>query len=359
MIKMYLSSSRKIEKKSEYGGYFTFENFLKPEYTLFSTCRAALEFLLNELDIKNKTVLIPGFTCHAVIQPFILNSFDVEPYGINNDFSINYDMLIESIKINQPGIVVIHDYFGFNTSKNVNKQEFAEALNNSGSILIEDMTQSMFSTYSHMDNCYYVGSIRKWCGIPDGGFLYPCQASLESVDDVFLKKRIKAMTSKGSFLENGEGVKQEFLDEYRNSEMVLDEGKRMYGISKLSNDILKCYNFDSMKKQRTKNYRILFANINNRKEFDKVLNFDTNKEVPFYFPLLVNEKRKDLQTFLAKNDIYATIIWTCPEEVSAKLDDTTRGLYDRILCVPCDQRYNEDDMLFISSKINEFYEKDI
>ena len=71
-------------------------------------------------------------------------------------------------------------------------------------------------------------------------------------------------------------------------------------------------------------------------------------------PVFVKERRKEFQSFLAKNDIYATIIWTCPEELQNKLTDVGRYIYDHILCIHCDQRYNLEDMERIYNVIKLF-----
>ena len=76
---------------------------------------------------------------------------------------------------------------------------------------------------------------------------------------------------------------------------------------------------------------------------------------PFYFPILVKEGRSELQQFLAKNDIYATIIWKCPQIYEGKIDVSAQYIYDHILCLHVDQRYNLDDMNLIMMTLVDFY----
>ena len=71
---------------------------------------------------------------------------------------------------------------------------------------------------------------------------------------------------------------------------------------------------------------------------------------PLYFPILV-DNRVQWQDLLADNDIYAPVVWPkadhCPD-----IDDNSQMIYDKILCIPIDQRYGIDDMDRIVKVIN-------
>lgn len=69
---------------------------------------------------------------------------------------------------------------------------------------------------------------------------------------------------------------------------------------------------------------------------------------------MVKHNRRELQQFLAQNGVYATIIWQCPDEFVNKLNMESKWIYDTILCVPCDQRYTVDDMVFIGELFDRF-----
>lgn len=61
-------------------------------------------------------------------------------------------------------------YFGFATNESIFKE--IEIMKQSGVIVIEDITHNLFSCLQEESNShYYVGSIRKWLGIPSGGFV--------------------------------------------------------------------------------------------------------------------------------------------------------------------------------------------
>lgn len=68
-------------------------------------------------------------------------------------------------------------------------------------------------------------------------------------------------------------------------------------------------------------------------------------------PILVHERRKEFQSFLASQKIFATVIWGCPEVIRNKIGKTDKTIYDEILCIPCDHRYDGTDMMRILNAI--------
>ena len=79
------------------------------------------------------------------------------------------------------------------------------------------------------------------------------------------------------------------------------------------------------------------------------------KTCPFYFPVYVKDNRKELQRYLASEDIYATVIWAVPEYFINKTSDITNYIYNHILCFHVDQRYTTDDMGRIVESLVQYY----
>ena len=49
------------------------------DYALFSTCRAAISFVLENIETQNisrKIALLPPFLCHTVIEPFLKAGYE-------------------------------------------------------------------------------------------------------------------------------------------------------------------------------------------------------------------------------------------------------------------------------------------
>ena len=68
------------------------------------------------------------------------------------------------------------------------------------------------------------------------------------------------------------------------------------------------------------------------------------------YPLLINNGetvRKKLQ----ENKIYISKLWPEFEKNENVIDEFEKNLANNILPIPCDQRYNANDMKLITSKI--------
>jgi dTDP-4-amino-4,6-dideoxygalactose transaminase len=75
--------------------------------------------------------------------------------------------------------------------------------------------------------------------------------------------------------------------------------------------------------------------------------------VPLYFPIIVDD-RSALQKHLVDNAIYAPIVWPKDEQQPIQCEGA-EYLYNHLLCIPIDQRYNQDDMRRIAKVIDNFY----
>ena len=72
-----------------------------------------------------------------------------------------------------------------------------------------------------------------------------------------------------------------------------------------------------------------------------------------FFPIYVKGNRDRLRLDLINRKIYCPIHWSIPEQVKGYLDNKTEYIYNSILSIPCDQRYNGDDKWRIISTIEE------
>lgn len=322
-----------------------------PNVSLTNLCRTGIELLLNHLDIKNGIVIVPEFICSSVIEPFLHHEYKVESYALNRDLSINEELFIRQVQKTHPNIVIAHSYFGFDTLTKC-LRDFLPP----DTILIEDITQRFLSSFQLVDADYCVGSIRKWFPIPDGGF-YSGKIKIQTPkdeDDIFIDLELKALLDKGKYMQGEISDKSTFRNSFSLAREVLDNSERFFAMSKLSRQIYNSFDINDWKSKRQKNGRFLIENL---KAFDFMdlffdqIDYDT---VPFLIPVLVKDKRKDFQTFLAKNDIYATVIWTCPELIKEHLTSFGQYLYDHILCFHCDQRYGLDDMQRIIDVIRNY-----
>lgn len=320
-----------------------------------STCRSAIRELLKEFNLKIKIAFVPAFTCHVVVEPFLEDGYDVYPYSLNRDLSVNWNNVMRDVEIYNPSVVLLHSYFGINTLPDAS--EYISELKKRGVYIIEDETHSMFSDFEHLDTPYHIGSIRKWLPIPDGAYITGLDHKALSADnDVELvNAKLKAMIEKSDYITHSRNEKTLYREIFVIAEEILDTRRATYGMSDVSIRMYNATAWDSYYQARRLNYNYLSENINNSSVIP-ILPKCRECEVPFMFPVYVKgaETRIKLQRYMVENKVFPTIIWGIPEGIKTTIDDEVQYIYEHILCFHCDQRYTIDDMSRLIFLLNNF-----
>lgn len=330
------------------------------DYAWLSTGRSATRFVLKTIEERNpnikKVALLPPFTCHTVIEPFIEFGYEVHTLPISLGLETTADEIIRGQGLTQASVLIVHRYYGFDTLPGINQA--VEVLRAKGVVIIEDCTQSMNSTFKPSDADYFVGSIRKWCGVPDGGFAICKEGRFTEKptveDEAMVEAKRIASVLKYQFLFNHQGDKPTFKAKYREGEGLLDEQHGFYSIGNISATIQANLNIETLRCQRQSNYQTLLNGLRNVPSFRILFNELPEEVVPLYFPIHV-EDREALQGLLADNDIYAPVVWPKPD-FCPPICKEAEEIYEKILCIPIDQRYSVDDMDRIVKVITDNYE---
>jgi hypothetical protein len=301
----------------------------------FDSGRSAIRFLCRKVEIKS--VLLPDFLCDSMLQPFIEENFKIAFYEVDD----NLEPVIESIKFNEPPGVFIHmDYFGKKCTENL--LNTIVTLKNKGTIIIEDITHSIFSKKrQRIESDYYICSIRKWLGIPDGGILLSNQEmdfneksnNLELIENYVEASKIK----KDKLFR--ETSSDSYLDFFKKAEKALDRSVETYRMSILSENILHTFNFEKMIKTRHENSKYLAKKISELGL--KTLDFNFDSTIPIFVPVFFTnaQKRDFYKSHLINSKIYTPIHWPKPNFAGIK-----NNMYDIVLSIPCDHRYSINDM---------------
>ena len=356
----------------EVGGFFEFPEFDCREYTssalyyllniyengnysFFRDGRQAIEsVLLNIKRSKDKICYLPAYLCYSILQPFKELNLKVAFYNHQHPLKPVIDENIEN------SLIYIVDYFG---TEFVSNEEICEFLDKNN-IVILDITHSIFDRsrfeIKH-ENLYLISSLRKVFPIPDGGALYYTNSKFE-VKKLFPKSyenMLEAMVLKSFYLKNDSeatlknaaNVKNYFLSLYKNYEEDKDKGPiQLQDIPSISSYILKNISISSIIKRRSENLKFMYENISDEEYF--LFNLDEIKS-PFTLPLIFEseEKRGAVKELLVENDIYPPIHWNLmgmvPEDYLYEHE-----LNDKILSIPIDQSYNEEDLLKIVDILN-------
>jgi dTDP-4-amino-4,6-dideoxygalactose transaminase len=308
--------------------------------------RDSLSLLSKLIYKKSCIILLPAYCCDSMVQPFLINGWAVEYYPINEDLSIDIDSLTElCIKLN-PDIVLVINYFGLvdtNSSINLIKSLFID-IN-----VIEDITHVVFDIQSVYNKKvdYYVGSLRKWLGIPDGSIIISNTLQMPALrykKNYFVESRKKSLQLKAQYLLNFNiQLKSTYLDLFKNADLSLNNGKIPHSISNYSKKILFKLNVSELISIRTKNVIYLYELLVNLSGI-KIL-YNNNVFAPFYLPILVN-KRDEVQRKLSDCGIYAPILWPLNQKAR---DVSPNAIFfeNNLLAIPIDHRYDTLHMDYI------------
>lgn len=317
--------------------------------TLWVDGRTAIAAALCDIekrftDVK-KICLLPSYTCDTVIIPFVKRGWDIIYYDIKKDLTVDENYFLDLLEKNNPSVLLVHSYYGVDMMRSVHST-INKMRRNNGLIYIEDMTQSIFLTERKLSQAdYIVGSIRKWLEVSDGGFCI----SKESMDNgaskafvEYLHIKREAQSKKHKYLMGDFEDKNEFLNENRQAEQMLYSVRELYCMSNQSRHCLQRTDWSSIGAVRNENMRVLDEGIASLRICEKVIKFESDS-VPLYYPIYVKDRDK-VQQYLQQHDVFAPVLWPIPREINAKLSKDVRYIYDHLLAIPCDHRYDKKDM---------------
>lgn len=326
------------------------EAFLKKfkSFVFLSSGRSAMALCLQKLhdQVKSKSVLLPGYLCESVITPFASMGYDCHFYDISRDLN----PVLEPFCSNhlEIGVFVHNGYFGFPTNENLDK--IILNFRRNGTVVIEDITHSFFYRCENLNSSdYYVASLRKWLGLPSGGFLASNIHSVPLLEDNkvpdYCKLREDALFLKGKYVNNNyEGDKKEFLQKFRSAEELLDKDIWPYSMDNLSKDLFMSLDIEAFAKQRVDNFVFLHENMPQNYSFSPVFKCLPANVTPLFFPVYADGHRNGLQKFLAGENIYCPVHWPVPASECFTTLPLSSLVYANILSIPCDQRYDLSDM---------------
>lgn len=318
------------------------------DYVWLSSCRSAITLVLQTIEARDpqikKIAYLPSFTCHTVFEPFINAGYQIKALPMTFNLFSNAKDISDEVLQAECGVVFFHRFFGFDTLPEIDS--VVEKFREKGVVIIEDCTQSMYSHIGRMDADYFVGSIRKWCGVLDGGFAV-CKegyfVNKPKAHDVKLEKvKREACEMKYEYIYHSKGEKNDFLVRYGEAESILATQTHFFVISPLSMIIQANLNIDELRVVRRENYNYLYSFLSSMDGISPVFDKITKNVVPLYFPIFC-EDHFSIQKKLSEHAIYAPIVWPKSNNipVSSPISDY---IYEHILCIPVDQRYGRDDM---------------
>ena len=334
------------------------EKFLFSEDRLYySLCREALFDIALSFNATHKQVLIPAYTCQTVITPFEEAGWECVYYAIDKKLRIDINHLLKLVEDCHPNLIVVHPYFGMDLNS---EEAFAfQQIHNKGIKVVLDFTQCLFSTSDTNYADYIVGSYRKWFPIPDGGYMVRNDATRnilqpQSENTEFTERELSAMYLRGQYFINGEQrTKDISIRLSKAADHLAESNICSHKMSQIAYNLLQKEDMLYNQKVRKDNFNHLHNHILSNNKITKVCNcLDDVTTAPLYFTIYV-EDRKALQMKLAKDSIYAPVIWPVEDE-RVLINDEVTYIYNHLLAIPCDQRYDTLDMQRAVDIINNY-----
>jgi hypothetical protein len=305
------------------GGFFELE--LPLEGSLYHDAALALAngrvcFKILLRRVQPTKVYVPYYACDTLISPLMAMGVAFEYYAINSDFE---PLSIPALASTE--LFVFVNYFGM-------KSQFAHQLSKQlGEQLVIDNTQAFFE--ESFGKTWAFNSVRKFFGVPDGGFLYSPFYLNEQyapntqivINHLWLKLNGEIDEANDYYIQN---------EESQTSEML--------GMSTLSKRILYGVNFSAVSRLRKRNFRILDRALQHLNQLPRDI-FDKAKTLtPFCYPLmLVNPI--DKSQFYNKN-IFIPTLWNDVLQREIEGFDLERNLAENLLPIPIDHRLSELDL---------------
>ena len=320
-----------------------------PNLTLYSTGRDSIYSTLASLPSQH--IWLPDFLCHSIYEVARQANKQVKFYPVSRQF-LAEDNWIPEIKEND--IVFIIHYFGIQQSFLLNK------LKNSGAVVISDISMMMYNTHSWQQiseqSAFVLGSLRNTFPIADGGFSssrsHDIVGPTEPASEHFWVPRAAALLSRGGSANRG------FMS--RENEGLFDQAENWLKqqpaasrkISDCSRGLFQTVSDEDWNEQRIQthhNQAILATSLSEVISCPQVRPTRTLPDIAVseFFTFLVENKARDrIKNALAEKKIFCPILWETsflkqPHEISSQ-----------ILSIPCDARYNANDMKHIAKQIH-------
>lgn len=283
--------------------------------------RNALRYLIRGRKIKR--IWLPKLLCSAISDTCKEENVEILYYLIDKQLRPVLPQGLEG------DWLYLINYYG---------QYSVEEIRHLGQIyknIIVDNVQAFYT--KPIDGLDTIYTCRKFFGVPDGGYLYTdCTLSEilqkdESYDRLtFLAGRLERSAN-------------DFYSAYRENEQRIDE-LPLRRMSMATQNLLRGIDYEKIKKDRERNFSYLHEYLKSINQLELCL-----PDGPYMYPLLVKDGA-EIRKRLQEKKIYVPTMWPNVLESLAH-EETEYALAKNILPLPCDQRYDLNDMQYLVKEV--------
>ncbi len=289
-----------------------------------SSGRNALRYILRINNIKK--IYLPYFLCESLSDVSKKELVEIIYYHVDSNLLPNDNIKITS----SDTYIYIVNYFG------LLRDLLPDLVSRYHNVII-DNTHDFYNENNY--NTLTIYNYRKYFGIPDGATI---------VGDI--KKDTNILIGK-SANKLDEMIKRDELGQYYHYKTFYDADKyyELEDLTYMSNftyNYLKAIDYEDILNKRLNNYKYLQEHLQDYNE----KHLEDN--LTYMYPLYTNNG-EDLRRYLQENNIYSQ--WHWPNIVDSNADIAEINLSKNIVCLPIDQRYDEEVMNHIANTVKNYY----
>jgi len=311
----------------EIGGYFGLETFTGREYheglLALNNGRNGLLYLLKARNIKK--LYLPWFLCDSVSNLCDRYGYSYEYYSIGRDFLPEFHKELQA----DEHLYVVNFYGQLSN-------ETAFGLKKCYGNIIFDNIHAFFQRPAEGIDTIY--SCRKFFGVPDGGYLATDAVLGEALPTDISRERMKHIL--GRF----EGSASDYYGDFKANDHSFGE-LELRSMSALTHNLLRAVDYEAVRRRRNENYALLDAALGKHNSLPLTAP-DGPYAYPFYCP-----NGMEIKKMLAQKGIFVATLWP---NVLGKENCLEKDLAENILPLPCDQRYDAEDMNRIIREVAEY-----
>lgn len=249
----------------------------------------------------------------------------------------------------QPGdVVFVCNTFGYWKQPDISLPD--------GCLLVEDHTHAFsaqWATQSKADYCF--ASLRKYAPLPDGALLWspkghPLPKNPTTSNERSSELKLRAMKLKSQYLEQIHDEKEHFRTLFLQGEEALVEEKGVVGMSSSSQDLFCLFKWRDWREAKLHNLKLFEEGLTDWCG-GTLLKGETDELFSLTIVCEDQEQRDALRKHLIQQSIYPAILWSIAPQQST---EEAHNLSTRILSLPIDGRYHEDDIQKVCQIIQQF-----
>lgn len=302
----------------EIGGYFGLEPLNGEEYykdlIAVNNARNGLLYLLQARKIRK--MYLPYFLCNSVSEVCDRGGSPYEYYNIGEDFLPVFEK-----KLEEGEYLYVVNYYG-----QLSNETVVELKTRYTNIILDNVQAFFQRPCAGVDTLY---SCRKFFGVPDGGYVSTNVAlSKDLPTDISMDRMMHIL---GRF--EGKRASDYYLDFQANESSFV--GLELRLMSELTHNLMKAIDYQAVRGKREENFAFLDSQLSSRNCLKPKRTVG-----PYAYPLYC-DNGMEIKKRMAEKKIYIPTLW--PEIVQSGQTLET-SFAENILPLPCDQRYDIDDM---------------